>query len=140
MLYFIPALREGSLRFGVPGLQEVLWKHGAVWGVRTDTGAQLVRVPLGCRFGTGKQASQRHLQLHPNCRCVCLLCVCVCVRKPLSPPLPSWNKKNVSSPLAAIQDSPWNYKSTRQGGGKRLTLAVFISESPEESGSAMSRE
>lgn len=83
-------------------------------------------------------------QLNPNHKCVSvrLQCVCVCVRKPVSspPPLSSWNKKNVSSPLAAIQDSPWNYKSTRQGGGKRLTLAVFISESPEETGSAMSRE
>lgn len=75
-------------------------------------------------------------QLNPNHKCVY-------VRASLSlppPPLSSWNKKNVSSPLAAVQDSPWNYKSTRQGGGKRLTLAVFISESPEETGSAMSRE
>lgn len=80
-------------------------------------------------------------QLNPNHKCACVSSVCVCVRTSLSlPPLPSWNKKNVSSPLAAIQDSPWNYKSTRQGGGKRLTLAVFISESPEETGSAMSRE
>lgn len=79
-------------------------------------------------------------QLNPNHKRVCA--TSVCVRAPVSPPPPlsSWNKKNVSSPLAAIQDSPWNYKSTRQGGGKRLTLAVFISESPEETGSAMSGE
>lgn len=77
-------------------------------------------------------------QLNPNHKCMCLQCVCASLSSP--PPLLSWNKKNVSSPLAAIQDSPWNYKSTRQGGGKRLTLAVFISESPEKTGSAMSRE
>lgn len=78
-------------------------------------------------------------QLNPNHKCVCVFSVCAPACLP-PPPLSSWNKKNVSSPLAAIQDSPWNYKSTRQGGGKRLTLAVFISESPEKTGSAMSRE
>lgn len=93
---------------------------------------------------TGKQVFQLHLPAESKSQtCVCVFSVCVCVRASLSlppPPLSSWNKKNVSSPLAGIQDSPWNYKSTRQGGGKRLTLAVFISESPEETGSAMSRE
>lgn len=103
----------------------------------------LATVPFSCCFRTGKQVFQLHLPAESKSQmCVCASSVCVCVRKPVSspPPLSSWNKKNVSSPLAAIQDSPWNYKSTRQGGGKRLTLAVFISESPEETGSAMSRE
>lgn len=102
------------------------------------TKALLATVPFSCRFRTGRQVFQLHLPAESKS----LMCVCVCVRKPVSspPPLSSWNKKNVSSPLAAIQDSPWNYKSTRQGGGKRLTLAVFISESPEETRSAMSRE
>lgn len=134
-----------SLWFGVFGLEEVLWKHKDVWSVHIYTKALLATVTFSCCFGTGKQVFQLHLPAGSKsqmCVCVFSVCVCVCARKPVSspPPLSSWNKKNVSSPLAAIQDSPWNYKSTRQGGGKRLTLAVFISESPEETGSAMSRE